>query len=79
MPTCGYGPCHPPPYNSGMDRLPEFERYVRAAPTDAESERIVRTMLGRFAKSCPMDVLVQLAQCVIDCRRAELRDEAGRN
>jgi hypothetical protein len=61
------------------NNLREFAQYVRSAPTDKGAERIVRTMLERVAKSCPMEVLVQLAQCLIDCRKFELRNEAEQN
>jgi len=57
----------------------EFERYVNAAPFDSKAEFIVRTMLEKVAMSCPIDVLIQLASCMVEVRRAELRSEAERN
>lgn len=62
-----------------MNKVQEFQKHVKMAATDAQSEEIVRVMLERVAKTCPMHVLVQLGQCLVDCRRSELRDEAERN
>lgn len=57
----------------------EFAEHVRQAPASHPSERIVRLMLEDVAKDCPMHVLVQLGQCLVDCRKSELREEAERN
>lgn len=59
--------------------LDTFTQCVRNAPTSPKAEEFVRMMLVKFAKNCPMHVLVQLGQCVIDCRKAELRSEAEQN
>jgi hypothetical protein len=64
---------------SSNDKLRVFEELVRTAPVNEKSERFVRDMISGIAWSCPIQVLVQLAQCVIDSRQAELRDEASRN
>ena len=61
------------------NNLGRFAEFVRNAPTDERAEQFVRAMLARVAASCPMDVLVQLAQCLIECRKGELQDEAGLN
>jgi len=61
------------------DNLGIFTESLRNAPTDKKAETFVRMMLERFAKNCPMHVLVQLGQCVIDCRKSELRNEAEQN
>ncbi len=42
------------------DNLGIFTESVRRAPTDKKAEKFVRDMLERFAKNCPMHVLVQL-------------------
>lgn len=60
-------------------RLADFQKAVRNAPTSKQAEKIVRYMLEEVAKDCPMHVLVQLGQCLADCRKTELRDEAERN
>jgi hypothetical protein len=57
----------------------EFAQHVQNAPTNPASERLVRVMMQKVAANCPMEVLVQLAACVIECRRSELRGEAERN
>lgn len=59
--------------------LDDFIRHVNAAPINAESEKIVRVMLGRTAGNCPIDLLLDIARVVIDFRRGELRDEARKN
>jgi hypothetical protein len=59
--------------------LAEFANYLSAAPADEKAEWVVRTMLGKVAQNCPMGVLLQLGQCLIDCRRSELRGEAEQN
>lgn len=61
------------------NRLREFAEHVRNAPTDEQAERVVRIMIARVAKSCPMDILVQLGLCLIECRQSELRNEAEQN
>lgn len=61
------------------DNLDTFTECVHNAATSAKAEEHIRLMLARFAKSCPMHVLVQLGQCLIDCRKSELRQEVERN
>ena len=61
------------------DNLDTFTECVRHAASVPAAEEHVRLMLGKFARSCPMHVLVQLGQSVIDCRKSELRDEAEQN
>jgi hypothetical protein len=62
-----------------QNNLREFAAHLRNAPTDKEAERIVRIMVQRVAKTCPIHILVQIGQCLIDCRKAELRGEAEQN
>jgi hypothetical protein len=61
------------------DRVSEFAEFVKNAPTDQRAENIVRGMLEDVAKDCPMHVLVHLGQSLIECRRNELREQAGLN
>jgi hypothetical protein len=61
------------------NRLAEFADQLRRAPSDKKAEKVVRFMIEEVAKDCPMHVLIQLGQCLIDCRKSELRDEAERN
>ncbi len=61
------------------DCVRQFAEQVRNAPTDPQCEKVVRYMLEEVAKDCPMHVLVALGQCLVDCRRGELHDEAERN
>jgi hypothetical protein len=59
--------------------LADFQKRVQAAPVDKDAERFVRIMLEEIAKGCPMSVLVALGQCLIDCRKAELKAEGDSN
>jgi hypothetical protein len=61
------------------NHLNEFAENLRQAPSDKIAERIVRCMVEEVGKDCPVYLLVQLGQCIIDCRKSELRDEAARN
>ena len=61
------------------DNLDIFTECVRNAPTVPKAEEFVRLMMGKFSKSCPMHILVQLGQCLIDCRKLELRQEVEQN
>jgi hypothetical protein len=61
------------------NRLKEFAEHLRKAHADQRSERIVRAVIEEIAKDCPMSVLVQIGQSIIDCRKDELRSEAERN
>ena len=56
-----------------------FEELVRLARSDERAERAVRNMLRGCADSCPVDVLVQLGECLIDARKSELRADAELN
>jgi pheromone shutdown protein TraB len=59
--------------------LREFSEHVRKALVDERSERIVRVMLEKTAQSGPLHVVAQLGQCLVDCRKSELRSEAEQN
>ncbi len=61
------------------DNLRIFAENLRNASTDKKAEKLVRYMVEEVAKDCPMHVLIQLGQCIIDCRKNELRSEAERN
>jgi hypothetical protein len=61
------------------NRINEFAEHVRKAHEDQRSERIVRAVIQEIVTDCPMHVLVQIGQSIVDCRRTELRDEAGLN
>jgi hypothetical protein len=59
--------------------LTAFAAHVHAAPADEKSEWVVRAMLEGTAQNCPMDVLVRLGECLVECRKSELRGEAESN
>lgn len=61
------------------DRLSEFAEHVRTAPDDKQAEKVVRCMVEEVAKNCPIHLLVQIGQCIVECRKAELRNEAEMN
>ncbi len=60
--------------NQMTHHLSEFAKYVRDAATDKQAERVVRLMIEKVAKNCPLDVLVQIGQCIVECRKDELRN-----
>lgn len=62
-----------------IDKTVEFARNLRDAATDKKSERIVRGMVKSVVEDCPIDLAVQLGQCILDYRKGEIRDEVGRN
>ena len=62
-----------------MDYLDEFKQYLNNAKTNVKAEKIVRLMIEEVAKNCPIDVLIRLGECIIDCRKIELRNELERN
>lgn len=62
-----------------QNHLAEFADGLRNAPNDPSAERIVRLTIEEVAKNCPMPILMHIGQCVIDCRRDELRQEAELN
>ena len=64
---------------SRLDRVREFSAQVKTAPTNKQSERVVRAMLCGVANNCPMDLLVHIGQLVVDYRKDELRRQAERN
>jgi hypothetical protein len=59
--------------------LAGFQELVRLAHSDERAELAVRAMLRECADSCPVDVLVQLVQCLVDARKSELKTEAESN
>jgi hypothetical protein len=61
------------------NRLREFAEHVKNASKNARSEKIVRCMVEETAKNCPIHILVQIGQFIVDCRKSELREEAERN
>jgi hypothetical protein len=61
------------------DYLRNFAENLRNAPTDKKAEKLVRYMVEEVVKDCPIHVLVQLGQCLIDCRKNELHSDAERN
>lgn len=61
------------------DNLQTFTECVRNVATSKKAEQFVRMMLERFARTCPVHVLAQLGQCIIDCRKSDLRSEAEQN
>jgi len=61
------------------DKTREFAEQLRKAPSDPFCERVVRHMVMNVAKDCAMPLLIQLGQCILDYRLAEIRDEVARN
>ena len=61
------------------DYLGIFIESVKLAPTDKDHETLVRNMLARTAKKCPMPVLIKLGHSLIEARKSEIRDQSERN
>ncbi|QEL17545.1 hypothetical protein PX52LOC_04535 [Limnoglobus roseus] len=59
--------------------LVKFASQVREMDTEPQSERFVRMFMERLANNCPKTLLRQLSECVIDFRKAEVRQEAEAN
>jgi hypothetical protein len=62
-----------------QDNLSVFETIVERIQFDKSAERSVRAMLKGCADSCPVEVLMQLGQSLLDARRAEMRSQAETN
>ena len=67
------------PHITSAENLRSFTEFVRNAPTDSNAERIVRLMVEKAGKNCPMPLLVHLGQCIADYRKSEMLDEAQQN
>jgi len=59
--------------------LNEFAKHVRNASTDKRAEQIVRLMIAKVAGNCPLPLLKQLVQHVVEYRQSEIRHEAEQN
>jgi hypothetical protein len=55
------------------DNLAVFQQIVQRVELDQSAERSVRAMLKACADDCPVEVLRQLGQSLLDARRSELR------
>jgi hypothetical protein len=61
------------------DNLTMFQKIVKRVQFDKSAERSVRAMLKGCADSCPVEVLMQLGQSLLDARRSEIRGQAEAN
>jgi hypothetical protein len=59
--------------------LNEFAKLVRNASADKHAEKIVRLMIAKVAGNCPLPLLMQLGQQVVEYRQSEIRNEAEQN
>ena len=50
-----------------------FADLAALAPTDEGAEHLTRKRLSKIVLQCPLPLLVELAECVIRFRRAELK------
>jgi len=51
----------------------DFEKRIRQAPTDKTQEAFVRELVADIAQDCPIPVLTQLATCILNLRKSELK------
>lgn len=63
----------------GTSNLAAFRNILAKVRESKEAEEFVRTMVGKCARSCPVDLLEQLGQCVVEKRRDELHRAAEMN
>lgn len=61
------------------DCLASFQEHLRLAPTSQLSANVVRCLIIAVGEEAPLDVVLQVGQCLVDLRRGELRREAERN
>jgi hypothetical protein len=61
------------------DNVATFQQIVERVQFDKNAERSVRAMLKGCAESCPVEVLMQLGQSLLDARRSEMRAQAEAN
>jgi len=54
-----------------VDNLRDFESRISRI-TDPAQERFARELIRGVVENCPLDVLTQIATCIIGIRRAEL-------
>jgi hypothetical protein len=62
-----------------QDCLGQFIESMKLASTDRRHEKAVRFMVEGMAKDCPIPLLIELGQCLVDYRKQELREEASLN
>jgi hypothetical protein len=51
----------------------DFERRIYQAPNDKTQETFIRELVADIAQDCPIPVLTQLATCILDLRKSELK------
>lgn len=59
--------------------LNSFVKAVSHAKHDSRSEQIVRHTIAEVAMACPIELLVDLGECIIEFRRAEIRTDLEKN
>ncbi len=67
---------------SNADSLLNFAYFsdaIERAPTDADKEAFVRSMIRHASEQAPLDVILMLARAIQDNRNAELAAEGGAN
>jgi hypothetical protein len=59
--------------------IADFERRIRQAPTDKNQEVFIRGLVADIAQECPIPLLTQLATCILNLRKSELKSAADWN
>lgn len=61
------------------NNLHTFKLLVEAAAENEGAELAVRELMGRFAKSCPLNLLLELANKVAEYRKQEIVNHIQKN
>jgi hypothetical protein len=56
-----------------LSNVLDFERRIARMHGSTDDEQFVRSFLSDIVLDCPMHVLQQVASCVLDIRKTELR------
>lgn len=68
-------------YGESLHNVRHYQQMIDAAPNDHAAERFVRDHLRKvvIATETPVSVVCELAQAMLDIRKAELESEAASN
>ena len=70
---------HSPVGPDSIANVLNFQRHLAALETDKESEDFIRRFLIRAPGYAPLRVIRRVAECLLQCRKEELANEAQSN
>jgi len=59
--------------HKSLEYVKEFEQEIAEAPNSIAAEMKIRSFLMDILQDCPMSVLIEIATCVLNIRKAELK------